>query len=398
MERNVLVCNSGHPIQDNFYGKVIQDIDDLPTTPFCNLYLAGNIETMLSESKLDSASLDQMGCKEIFVIQELASEYDFLPVTVIKLGNVPVNVHGVGVLIPEFFDSSKDYFAAFESEHKVQDLTESNKDGVAYRKGVYLTKVQSTNTPDEYNFNLLRCSSNLQGPTENFQTNDLDILAKLNATAADLYPPVELNHVLAQIYYNHNVDGKDRKARIAHHSDKTKDMPKNALLAFCSFYEGYTNGAFQNKKYRKHGSDPYNFYHKNSSVLTTLRFKLKDCISDPKYKKEFDVVLYPNSVFFIDLTTNRLYTHAIVPPHVESSMMPTRLGYVVRCSSTPAVYKNGKTHILKGDTYEELQQPSVEDVLLLKAKYAKENITADIVDYLHVNFSLNQGDYICPKL
>lgn len=52
-----------------------------------------------------------------------------------------MNIHGVGVLFPEYFNDGIDYFSEFISKHTPQLLTESNKDGLAYRKGIYLTNV-----------------------------------------------------------------------------------------------------------------------------------------------------------------------------------------------------------------------------------------------------------------
>ena len=56
---------------------------------------------------------------------------------------------------------------------------------------------------------------------------------------------VKFNHVLAQIYENKIIekDNKklERKAKIKEHSDKTKDMHRNALIAFCTFYKDCSN-------------------------------------------------------------------------------------------------------------------------------------------------------------
>lgn len=68
------------------------------------------------------------------------------------------NIHNVGFYFKDFFDN-KDYFNLIEKSHNFQSLTESNKVGEAYRKGIYLTKVDKNN--DHIKFNLLRCSTNL---------------------------------------------------------------------------------------------------------------------------------------------------------------------------------------------------------------------------------------------
>ena len=115
----------------------------------------------------------------------------------------------------------------------------------AYREGIYLTPV----VPDEDNalhFHLLRCSTNLDGPTDNFRTMDQRIVNTLNREADTIFAdPLPLNHVLAQIYWNTpasttnepNGNKKAVKAKIKQHADKTKDMPVHGIMAFCTFYD-----------------------------------------------------------------------------------------------------------------------------------------------------------------
>jgi len=59
--------------------------------------------------------------------------------------------------------------------------------------------------------------------------------------------------------------------------------------------------------------------------------------------------LYPNSVFIMSLEMNRLYTHEISPSHLPMDLIPLRLGYVIRCSKTKAIYKDNKTYIINND-------------------------------------------------
>jgi hypothetical protein len=304
-----------------------------------------------------------------------------------------INVHGVGFLFPNYFDDGTDYFAAFTSAHAAQNLTESNKGGLAYRKGIYLTEVKLDEETKETHFNLLRCSTNLQGPTENFSETDKLIINKANATAAQLFDnPAPLNHVLAQIYYNYTIDGKDRKAKIASHSDKTKDMPARGIMCFCTFYDPLS---LSNKKYRM---DPNNILYKNTCALTTLRFALKGCVKNDSLIKKFDVLLYPNSAFFMSLETNRLYTHEIVPPNLNSENIPTRLGYVIRCSKQPAKHTANQTYILAPDlSWITLKKPTELDRINIKKLYWEENIKDSMVDYGFIDYSLNDGDYLKPN-
>lgn len=282
--------------------------------------------------------------------------------------------------IKQFFDPDKDYFSLLHKEHEFQSLTESNKEGSSYRKGIYLTNVREDS--DGVHFKLLRCSTNLSGPTDNFRETDLEIIEKVNAAAQEYFPgSPPLNHVLAQVYHNSIVNEKQKKARISAHSDKTKDMAENGLFAFCTFYDQYTEDEMK---------------------LSKLRFKLKDCVDKETFegKERFDIVLYPNSMFIMSLAENRLYTHEIIPGALTVDKLPTRLGYVVRCSNTDAVFKDGKTYIKQhaDGKLEELRKPVPDDLKLLKQLYYKENMSDELVIYPDTFFSLNQGDYTCPKV
>jgi hypothetical protein len=51
----------------------------------------------------------------------------------------------------------------------------------------------------------------------------------------------------------------------------------------------------------------------------------------------------------MSLEMNRLYTHEISPSHLPMDLIPLRLGYVIRCSKTKAIYKDNKTYIFNND-------------------------------------------------
>jgi len=163
-------------------------------------------------------------------------------------------------------------------------------------------------------------------------------------------------------------------------------MPKNAVMAFCSFYKQNLGSTFKNQK---NNLD-------NENVLTKLRFRFKKEAYDDKYEKKFDIVLHPNSVFLIPLFTNRIYTHEIIPSNLPVDKLPTRMGYVIRCSNTNSVYKDGKTFIVKDNKYIELEEPTDEGIKELKNLYYKENRTIEKVFYDKFYFSLNRGDYTKP--
>jgi len=219
----------------------------------------------------------------------------------------------------------------------------------------------------------------------------------------------ELNHVLAQVYHNTaastttttsmyveegnaNVSAKEKKARIKSHSDKTKDMPANGIMAFCTFH---SDDIAQKAKVTPAGD----YVYKNGSVLTRLRWKLKSSVPeyvrlDRQLKESFDVLLHPNSLLLMSLGTNRLYTHEIVPPQLPVERVPTRLGYVIRCSNVKAVSRGGRTYV----DGKELVKPTREQVVDLKRLYWEENCSNDVVEYGRVDFSMNAGDYLPPVL
>jgi hypothetical protein len=242
----------------------------------------------------------------------------------------------------------------------------------------------------------------LNGPTDNFRKTDDDIISQVNfANKYYFEQPAEMNHVLAQIYENstlineRNIE-KQKKAKIKEHSDKTKDMPRNGLIAFCSFYKGFVNDNLEG--FKKSNDDPYDYCYNETSVLTFLHFRLKKTVDDSSLQKEFSVKLYPNSVFIIPLSTNRLYTHEIVPSTLPVNKIPTRMGYVIRCSNTEAVHKDFETYINENGTYIKLQEINNEELNELRNLYYEENMTHNVIDYKNIYFSMNSGDYLQPNI
>ena len=343
----------------------------------------------------------------ITVIKELSCNYEDIRsdhIELIDLGQVPINVHNVGVYFRNCFDSTQNYFDLISTEHQFQTLTDSNKPSNAFRTGIYLSKVEKNND-DSLSFNLLRCSSNLGGPTANFgQTDDYVVDHVNNLAGCFFFEETDLNHVLAQIYENTSNEGVDKKAKIKEHSDKTKDMPRNGLMAFTTFYKGHANNNFDPKviQLTKSTSDLFDWTVNNVSSLTRLRFRLKT--PNPNYVDKFDIVLYPNSVFIMSLSSNRLYTHEIVPSVLSVDKIPTRLGYVIRCSKTKAIYKDNQTYIIDNDqdtvvtnnNYVKLEKPDQEGIKELKDLYFKENTSDELITYRKFYFSLNNGDYERP--
>jgi hypothetical protein len=379
----------------DFCGSTI-DIDDLSSDLSSlsqkTVYLCGDI-SKVSDRILDTA-------ERIFVIRELSHGYnegdDSKTWKLADLGRIPILVHGVGVYYRRFFDSNFDYFNRIRTEHAFQSLTESNKPGKAHRTGIYLTPIEQSG--EELHFRLLRCSTNFSGPTENFRTNDRYIVDALNQEAAFIFEnQAPLNHVLAQIYHNTPAAAaqKQSKARISAHADKTKDMPVNGIIAFCTFYDRLD-------KLRPLARDAFDYGYKGVSGLTKLRFRLKESALERHgcdLPHQFALTLYPNSAFFMPLSTNRLYKHEIRSSTLDAELLPTRLGYVVRCSSTEAVHKNGYTFLKMDGKLVKLLPPALEGMNELRELYAEENKTQAFIDYGNkFLFSMNAGDYIAPRI
>ncbi|WP_137230567.1 hypothetical protein [Streptomyces sp. BPSDS2] len=358
------------------------------------VYLCGDVSG-ISDRQLRAAD-------RVFVVRELSTGYGGgadAPWAVVGIGRVPLRVHGVGVYYRRFFERDADHFGRISAEHAFQSLTESNKPGTAHRSGIYLTPV--TENGDGLHFRLLRCSTNFSGPTESFRPTDTQIVDALNREAADVFRDrAPLNHVLAQVYHNTlaTPERKQSKAKISAHADKTKDMPANGIMAFCTFYDGLD-------KLRPLAEDPFDYGVKRASGLTRLHFRLKKSAEGAEGPEEtalpqqFTLTLYPGSVFFMPLSTNRLYTHEIRPSGLDAELLPTRLGYVVRCSSAEAVHKDGETFLKKAGGLVKLGPPTEDGMEDLRRLYAEENRTASFIDYGDkFLFSMNSGDYDAPRV
>lgn len=373
-------------IKIHFCGVVQTEPTKLTYSSDSIIYLSGDISLIKPESNQN----------KLYVVKELSYNYinDSKDYGIINIGEVPINIHNVGVYFRKLFPDNIDYFSLIKNAHEFQTLTESNKDGKAFRTGIYLTDV--TQLDNNLQFNLLRCSTNLDGPTDNFRDIDHQILHKVNHVAGSMFEkPVRLNHVLAQIYENsiHDKGGKkvEKKAVIKAHSDKTKDMPKDALIAFTTFYDKMPSK-------HKSNTDLFDICYKSTSVLTRLYFRLKNVANnaDTGLVKEFTVTLYPNSVFIIPLSTNRLYTHEIRPSTLSVDKIPTRLGYVIRCSNTKAIFKDGQTYIHKDGDLNKLQDITCDTIQTIRNLYFTENVSTEIVDYPTIQCSMNSGDYKMP--
>ncbi|GAB2504627.1 hypothetical protein [Nocardiopsis aegyptia] len=377
----------------NFFGSTITPEDLASGSPDLarkTVYLCGDVSG-ISGDRLRAAA-------RVFVIRDLSHGHEDGDESwpLVDLGRVPLRVHGAGVYYRRFFDLDADHFGRISAEHEFQSLTESTKPGTAHRSGIYLTPV--TRQGDELHFRLLRCSTNLSGPTEGFGPTDTRIVEALNREAATVFRNhAPLNHVLAQIYHNTRAtaERKQSKARISAHADKTKDMPVDGLMAFCTFYDGLD-------KLRPLADDTFDYGVKRTSGLTRLRFRLKEPTGEHEgaaLPPEFTLTLYPGSVFLMPLSVNRLYTHEIRPSTLDAALLPTRLGYVVRCSSTEAVHKNGHTFLTMSGDAVKMEPPTPEGMNELRRLYAEENRTSSFIDYGdRFLFSMNTGDYLAPRI
>ncbi|MFJ5833647.1 hypothetical protein [Streptomyces sp. NPDC093089] len=400
---NVLVApldlHDNESVRD-FFGAVITPADlDSDSSDLAEkaVYLCGDVSGTRTHRRLQAAG-------RVFIVRELSHGYHDdndedadRPWPLVGLGRVPVRVHGVGVYYRRFFDLGADDFGRIREEHAFQSLTESTKPGTAHRSGIYLTPVARHG--DELHFRLLRCSTNLSGPTEGFRPTDTRIVEALNHEAAAVFRnQAPLNHVLAQIYHNTlaTAERKQSKAKISAHADKTKDMPAHGVMAFCTFYDGV-------EALQPMADDAFDYGVKGVSGLTRLRFRLKgsaaaehDGVALPPH---FTLTLYPGSVFFMPLSTNRLYTHEIRPSALDAALLPTRLGYVVRCSKAEAVHKDGATFLKSAGSLVKLGPPTPEGMDDLRRLYAEENRSSSFIDYGdELLFSMNTGDYVAPRV
>ena len=368
-----------------FAGTVVTDLAaGLPDLAGKAVYLCGDTSR--------AAALDLSAAARVMVIRAGSDDADDpCPWPVVGPGRAPIDVHGLGVYYRCFFDPEIDYVAHIRGEHTFQSLTESTKPGTAHRTRIYLSPARGE--PDGLHFRLLRCSTNLSGPTDDFRATDRHIVDALNQEAALVFSgAAPLNHVLAQIYHNTPADAekKQAKARISSHADKTKDMPDDGIMAFCTFYERLD-------RLGPVAGDPFDRGHRGISGLTRVRFRHKQPAGRGALPEQFTITLYPNSVFFVPLATNRHYTHEIVPSELDAARLPTRLGYVVRCSSAEAVHADGRTFLLQGDMRVELEAPTPEGMGELRRLYAEENRTSAHIDYGDgFRFSMNAGDYRAP--
>ncbi|WP_294201270.1 hypothetical protein [uncultured Chryseobacterium sp.] len=370
---------------DNFCGTVADDF----SAGFKDkkIYICGDLNNLTESTYF------------LHVIKELSVNYENIyedQYEILNLGTVPVIISNAGVYFRKLFQE-ENIFDKVKSEHQFQELTESDKEAKALRKGIYLSKVTKKSGEETLHFNLLRCSSNLTGPTDNFRETDHKIIALLNQCAKETFEyKTDLNHALVQIYENKKKTSdaeKESKARIKAHSDKTKDTPQEGLIAFCTFYD---DSNFRHLKPSE--TDRFDVCYKQTSALTRLHFRLKKTVEDESLAKEFTVTLYPDSAFIIPLSTNRLYTHEIRPSILGVDQIPIRMGYVVRCSDLEAVYKDNQTYIMENGEYIKLEKMIPEMQAELRNSYYEENMTENMVEYNKTHFSMNLGDYKKPLL
>ncbi|MGE8434734.1 hypothetical protein [Chryseobacterium joostei] len=374
---------------ENFCGLVINNLSDTEIEfSSKNIYVCGDLNFLTEANHF------------LNIIEEFSVNYEnYNPEKskIVTLGEVPVIISNAGVYYRKLFVGESN-FDQIKSEHDFQELTESNKESKALRKGIYLSKVTKDTAEDgkdAFHYHLLRCSSNLTGPTDNFRSTDTKIINLLNKCVQESFESkTELNHALVQIYENKKktVDSeKEVKAKIKAHSDKTKDMPKEGLIAFCTFYDDSNT-----EQLKPSTTDRFDWCYKQTSALTRLHFKLKKNVEDDSLEKEFSVTLYPNSAFIIPLSTNRLYTHEIKPSVLGVDQIPIRMGYVVRCSNLEAMHTDDQTYIKENDSYIKLEKMTPELQEELRNSYYEENISEKMMEYGKIHFSMNSGDYEKP--
>lgn len=384
--------DDGHFLVRSFAGRVITCVPAVPletTESLGRVFVVGDVTSACVALGLAPTDVSAVGGYS-FNVPETA--------VTVSAGQVPRLVPGIGVLYPKYFDDADEWYSRLTRSHALQSLTESTKPGESLRRGIYITRVTEASPGGDAHFNLLRCSTNLGGPTDNRRAVDDDIIAAVNELRQHHFPhSAELNHVLAQEYGNTLAEsGKSKKAAISLHSDKTKDMPRNAVMAFVSFYDWKVPRPARMAP----SEDGFDLLVGGStSVYSRLVWHVKEsaAAADPTLPETVSVTLGPGSVLLTSLTTNRLYRHETKPSVLCADSIPTRLSYVVRSSKTPAVFKDGATHVTAPDgALTPLRPASVEDVACLRELYLQENATCDEVEYGFLPFSMNSGDYLRP--
>ncbi|WP_437915384.1 hypothetical protein WME73_08650 [Sorangium sp. So ce302] len=179
-------------LMDGFAGTVV-------TAPSAGMPDLGGKAVYLCGDVSKATALDLSAASRVLVIREGSYNYPAgdLAWPVVGLGRMPIDVHGLGVYYRSFFDPEVNYVERIRGEHTFQSLTESTKPGTAHRTGIYLASVRKQQ--DALFFRLLRCSTNLSGPTDNFRSTDRHIVDALNQEAALVFSgAAPLNHVLDQ--------------------------------------------------------------------------------------------------------------------------------------------------------------------------------------------------------
>lgn len=138
------------------------------------------------------------------------------------------------------------------------------------------------------------------------------------------------------------------------------------------------------------------YLYKDTSVLTSLRFRLKKNLSEDVPKDLpalFEVRLYPGSVLMIPRSTNRWYRHQTVPSVLPIDKIPVRMGYTVRPSGRAGKHAKGQTYILDKGQWIPLKK---DERGQMKKLYFLENTTDQSVQYPVFDVTLNEGDLMQP--
>lgn len=149
-KENCLLLNKHFLLYDNFYESKELDyvkknfcgivfnindfnIDKCPSNIL--IYLCGNTEQYINLFKDYDTHIT-------FVVKQLSINYDnVMKFRLIDLGEVPINIYNVGLYFRDFLDPNKDYYKELLQNHVFQKLKHSNKPGIAFRKGLYLSNV-----------------------------------------------------------------------------------------------------------------------------------------------------------------------------------------------------------------------------------------------------------------
>jgi len=95
-------------LKKNFFGIVVTELDDITTFPLDRIvYLCGDIQ-----KAIDIIKYNDIKFTSINIIEELSTNFGELleNAKLINVGQVPLNIYGVGIYFRKYFPDNANYF------------------------------------------------------------------------------------------------------------------------------------------------------------------------------------------------------------------------------------------------------------------------------------------------